>query len=314
MDYRQLAAGVVSGGLSTIICHPIDLIKVRMQMDLTTRDLRQTMSFTNTFRMVKNICKEHGFCSLYVGLSANTVGAMSSWGLYFMFYEYLKGYYGNMASAALAGATVQLITNPVWMAKSRLCAQLPNKVIYSGLVDCLKKVYRQSGLRGIYKGLLPGLAGVSHGAIHFTIYEDMKSRLRPIIQNDIVYLPTSSVLSKIGAVAVTYPFQVVRTRVQVLDNTNLISVCRGFFQKEGFLGMYKGIGPTILRILPSSCITLVTYEYIIKSLMSWPLSIKCFPQCHRQRAHPQPKWSCKSCFCSPASSPHNYHHWPHFRL
>lgn len=256
---------MAAGGLSSLACHPIDLVKVRMQMD-TTGDYRRRTSFMNTFRMMYELRRDHGVRTLYMGLSANAVGAMSSWGLYFMFYEYLKKSDGYMVSAAVAGAATQLITNPIWLAKSRLCAQQPDKKLYNGLVDCLVKVYQSNGIRGVYKGLLPGLAGVSHGAIHFSIYEHLKSWLRPRISNDFIYFSTCSGLSKIGAILATYPFQVVRTRVQVTDTASMMSVLRGFVEREGLFGMYKGIGPTILRVLPSSCITLVTYEFLIKSL------------------------------------------------
>jgi solute carrier family 25 folate transporter 32 len=267
MERRQLYAGMAAGALSTLICHPIDLIKVRIQMD--TRHDYRSRAFMYTLRTIKEMYARDGLRSLYRGLSANLLGSMSSWGLYFLFYEYLKNESGKsvMVSAALAGATTQLITNPIWLAKSRLCALPSDADSYSGLVDCLNKVYKQQGFRGLYRGLLPGLAGVSHGAIQFSIYEEAKTRLRPYFSNDFVLFSLCGGMSKIGAILSTYPFQVVRTRVQVSNHTNVVRLISSFIKmEEGVLGMYKGIGPTILRVLPSSCITLVTYELVVKAL------------------------------------------------
>ncbi len=43
------------------------------------------------------------------------------------------------------------------------------------MVDALVKTYRYEGIRGLYKGFLPGVFGVSHGALQFMAYEEMKN-------------------------------------------------------------------------------------------------------------------------------------------
>lgn len=44
------------------------------------------------------------------------------------------------------------------------------------MVDALVKMYRYEGIRGLYKGFVPGIFGVSHGALQFMAYEEMKNR------------------------------------------------------------------------------------------------------------------------------------------
>ena len=43
------------------------------------------------------------------------------------------------------------------------------------MLDALKKITINEGLPGLYKGFVPGIWGVSHGAIQFMIYEELKS-------------------------------------------------------------------------------------------------------------------------------------------
>lgn len=47
---------------------------------------------------------------------------------------------------------------------------------FRGMVDALVKMYRYEGIRGLYKGFVPGIFGVSHGALQFMAYEEMKNR------------------------------------------------------------------------------------------------------------------------------------------
>ena len=64
------------------------------------------------------------------------------------------------------------------MVKTRLCLKdtntVPEYMRYRGLRDGLPKLYRYEGLRGFYKGYFPGLLGVSHGAMQFMFYEELK--------------------------------------------------------------------------------------------------------------------------------------------
>ena len=111
------------------------------------------------------------------------VGAGSAWGFYFLFYNAFKsGLQGgnrqkqlsaasHLLAASSSGVLTLSITNPIWVVKTRLCLQSPGQANrYSGFIDALVKISRQEGLRGLYSGFVPGLFGVSHGAVQFMAY------------------------------------------------------------------------------------------------------------------------------------------------
>lgn len=83
----------------------------------------------------------------------------------------------HMLAAAESGALTLLLTNPIWVVKTRLCLQCDasNCTEYRGMIHALGQIYKEEGIRGLYRGFVPGMLGVSHGAIQFMTYEEMKN-------------------------------------------------------------------------------------------------------------------------------------------
>ena len=92
----------------------------------------------------------------------------------------------------LLGCLTLLLTNPIWVVKTRLCLKdvdtLPEHMRYRNFRDGIYKLSRYEGLSGMYKvrigavfsttlllqGLFPGIVGVSHGVVQFVTYDEMK--------------------------------------------------------------------------------------------------------------------------------------------
>jgi solute carrier family 25 folate transporter 32 len=74
--------------------------------------------------------------------------------------------------------------------------------------------------------------------------------------------------SKTAAMLATYPYQVVRSRLQVRIDTKfsysgVLDVIRRTARNEGLWAFYRGIVPSTLRVLPGTCITFLTYERVV---------------------------------------------------
>lgn len=140
---------------------------------------------------------------------------------------------------------------------------------YSSTADGFKQIFRSEGLRGFYHGLVPSLFGVSHGALQFMAYEKLKvyrtgaivSEHRDLSTFDLLII---SGLAKIFAGSITYPYQLVRARLQMYDAERLYSGMQDamgqIWKQEGLGGFYKGMGPNLLRVMPSTCVTFLVYE------------------------------------------------------
>jgi primary-amine oxidase len=112
----------------------------------------------------------------------------------------------------------------------------------------LRHVYETRGLKGLWAGFIPSSLGVLHGAVQFSIYENMKKRRGTQVGGqdrlsnwEYIYMSGGS---KLLAGAITYPYQPIRARMQQYNAaqqyTGLVDVLRKTYKNEGFLAFYKG--------------------------------------------------------------------------
>jgi len=284
--YEHLIAGVSGGVASTLILHPLDLIKIRFAVSDGQVSVRP--QYTGLVNAISSIQRSEGMRGLYRGVAPNIWGAGCAWGSYFFFYNVIKSEMQNgdatialgpalhMLAAAEAGIATLVLTNPIWVVKTRLClqyghvpdARLSESKHYRGMVDALVKTYRYEGIRGLYKGFVPGVFGVSHGALQFCAYEEMKNsynnyRKMPIDTklSTVEYL-TFAALSKLLAATATYPYQVVRARLQDQYSAynGVLDVIRQTWRYEGLRGFYKGLSPYMVHVTPNICLVFLIYE------------------------------------------------------
>ncbi|XP_063220382.1 solute carrier family 25 member 32 [Bacillus rossius redtenbacheri] len=291
VKYEHLIAGISGGVASTLILHPLDLIKIRFAVnDGQTAAAPQYLGLRNA---VSTIVREEGARGLYRGVAPNVWGSGCAWGIYFLFYNTIKTWIqgGNaqkplgpslhMLAAAEAGILTLAMTNPIWVVKTRLCLQyneldmtkISDSKRYAGMMDALQKIYTHEGIRGLYKGFVPGIFGVSHGALQFMTYEEMKNRYNqykdlPIDTklSSLDYLAFAA-MSKLIAASATYPYQVIRARLQDQHHNYKGSwdCVKRTWRFEGIRGFYKGLVPYLLHVTPNICLVFLIYEKFTSS-------------------------------------------------
>lgn len=120
-----------------------------------------------------------------------------------------------------AGMVSTCCTSPLWVVKTRFMLQSvkdPTTKPYRHTGDAFVQIYRTEGIRGFYRGLLPSLFGVSHVAVQFPLYETFKAWARAQTEDDELH-PSSILMcssaAKMIASCLTYPHEVLRTRLQM---------------------------------------------------------------------------------------------------
>ncbi|KAJ5902494.1 hypothetical protein N7495_003022 [Penicillium taxi] len=293
-SFVETVAGFTAGIASTLCLHPLDLVKTRLQVDRNS-----SSRLGNSIRIIKEIAKnEGGATAFYRGLAPNLLGNSTSWGLYFLLYSSLKDalcsyreqeawmltssdyFLASGTAAPNLGAFTSIITNPIWVIKTRMLStgsRVPGA--YPSFSAGAKQIYLKEGIPGFYRGLFPALFGVSHGALQFMAYESLKKMRSRSLDNEhghgadtanietrlgnLDFLALSG-LSKLFAGCVTYPYQVIRSRLQSYEAQALYRGAADaifkIWQREGLPGFYKGLGPNLLRVLPSTWMTFLVYE------------------------------------------------------
>ena len=72
-------------------------------------------------------------------------------------------------SGSLAGVSSTVLFFPIDIAKTKLALTDPS--VYSGMFDCMNKIIKSEGMKGLYKGLIPTLYGVvPYAGINLTTY------------------------------------------------------------------------------------------------------------------------------------------------
>jgi solute carrier family 25 folate transporter 32 len=154
-----LIAGFTGGVVSTTLLLPLDVIKVRLQVNespaspVGSDQKHGRKRRLGATRVMQGIVKHEGFRGLWVGWTPAVIGSAVSWGGYFFFYESFKkqlvehknrqtssggssnsatiqsasdvlSSLDNFALACTAGGVMVLMTNPIWLIKIRMQLQM----------------------------------------------------------------------------------------------------------------------------------------------------------------------------------------------
>lgn len=282
------SAGVIS---ATVLC-PLDVLKTRLQVYGLPSNLSPGTAPPGRIILsgLQHILKTEGLPGLYRGLSPTIVALYPTWAVTFSVYNYVRGLLRsqddkngelsiqeNILAASCAGIATAVATNPLWVVKTRLQTQgmRPGVVPYTSVLSALRRIAAEEGLRGLYSGLLPSLAGVTHVAIQFPVYEKAKLYIAKRDNTTVDKLGPGQVAicssgSKIAASLITYPHEVVRSKLQeqgrvphgAIRYIGVTDCIKQVLQKEGIAGFYRGCATNLLRTTPNAVITFTSYEMI----------------------------------------------------
>ncbi|KAF8246495.1 mitochondrial carrier [Wilcoxina mikolae CBS 423.85] len=237
--------------------------------------------YDSTLDAIFKIVAKAGIPGLYSGIAGSLLGVASTNFAYFYWYTFVRNWYlrrvGNPSSlntatelllGAVAGALAQLFTIPVAVVTTRQQTR-PLNAPHVGLLDTAREVIAEDGASGLWRGLKASLVLVVNPAITYGSYQKFKEILYPNKTRLSAFESfLLGALSKAVATCATQPLIVAKVGLQSRPPParkgkpfkSFIEVMRFIVEHEGALGLFKGIGPQIMKGLIVQGMLMMTKE------------------------------------------------------
>ncbi|KAI9811097.1 MAG: carnitine transporter [Pycnora praestabilis] len=276
---RSLAAGGVGGVCAVVVGHPFDLVKVRMQT-------AEKGVYNGAIDVVRKTVAREGLArGLYAGVSAPLVGVTPMFAVSFWGYDMGKGLVKQFSTVApndqftvaqvsaagfFSAIPMTIITAPFERVKVLLQIQGQKelkpgeKPKYSGGLDVVRQLYKEGGIRSVFRGSAMTLARDGPGsAAYFATYEYIKRQMTPKDANgNPGPLSLTAVMTAGGAAGVAmwipvFPIDTIKSRLQSAEGRPTIGgVIRGLYASGGLKAFFPGMGPAMARAVPANAATL----------------------------------------------------------
>lgn len=183
---------------------------------------------------------------------------------------------GHGMAGMMAGWTVSLIAAPIEHIKARLQIQYQaskSQRLYSGPIDCTRKIFRQHGIPGLWHGLSATLLFRTFFFFWWGSY-DVFTRLL----QDRTNLSTPAVNFWAGGCSAqvfwitSYPSDVVKQRIMTdpLGRERKFprwrDAAKAIYRENGLKGYWRGFVPCFLRAFPANAVALVAFEGVMRAL------------------------------------------------
>jgi len=261
-------AGFCSGATEAAVTMPFDTIKTYCQT--------QRVAY-GPVAGAKDIFKLKGFGGFYFGLPAVLVQVAGKGAIRWSAYEQLKVMFQTAGAPRgsidlLAGMGAGLAEAFLWTTPTERLKVLRQQDIktglnrYASITGAIRTIATEHGIKGLYAGIgACGLRQASGVGVRFAVY----GRVKLAISSDPPQMWQSAIAGGItGCISTVLnnPIDVVKTRIEAQDGagtkeyTNWFQCMRSTVKQEGFLALYRGMAPRLVKISFGQAITFTAYE------------------------------------------------------
>ncbi len=275
--FVQGSVGAVIGGCSA---HPLDLIKVRMQ--LQGENIKKNK--VNLVKTGLNIIKYEGILGFFKGIDACIARQIVYSGTRFGMYDILKksinekdndiSITSKILCAALAGSIGSFVANPGDLVLVRMQADgnkpLGEKRGYKNFSNAFMIISRKEGFLNMWtNGLFPNMNRAIITTVgQLAMYDLCKERLKKYGAKECISTHFgASLMAAFIASAMSNPIDVSKTRLMNQNTqkniyTGMWNCITTIIKKEGIVSLYKGFSATFIRQCPYLVVTWITIEQL----------------------------------------------------
>lgn len=180
----NLASGGAAGATGLCFVYPLDFARTRLAADVGKGSSRE---FTGLGNCISVIAKRDGIKGLYQGFGVSIQGIIVYRAAYFGTYDTAKGMLPDpkntpivvswmIAQTVTTGAGI--LSYPFDTVRRRMMMQSgrgQDERMYTGTIDCWRKIYQQEGGRAFFKGAFSNVLRGTGGAFVLVLYDELKS-------------------------------------------------------------------------------------------------------------------------------------------
>jgi len=279
----QLTAGGSAGCIEVMIMHPLDLIKTRFQ--LQNNNMQGQQQYSGVRDCARKMYQQEGLFSFWKGLLPPILveTPKRAW-KFFTFEQFQKIFlFGREKPGALtyslaglgSGVTEAIIVNPFEVVKVKMQSNRSHQSQTPSTWSVAREIIKEDGIgrNGLLgKGITATMGRNGFfNMIYFGFYHTTKTWL-PSSQDPKLEFGRKVILGLTAGTlgcCVNIPFDVAKSRIQGPQPVAGVTKYRGtarviamVYKEEGFLALYKGLVPKIMRLGPGGAIMLLVYENV----------------------------------------------------
>lgn len=258
----SIIAGSLSGVTVRTIIAPIDILKIRLQLQLNPS---QYKSITQT---CISIYKNEGLTAFWKGnLPASLMYIVYGGAQFYTFNslsrafpQYNNNTLFNTTIGTISGCVATIVSYPLDLVRTRLASN--NTHSFTPMTSTIREIWNTSKWSGLFVGspLSVYYVALTTG-ISFGVYSQINQF------NDYVPFEIKNIAGIIAGVVsktIVYPLDLVKRRLQMNYSHSFTQCVKQIVQTNGVLALYRGILPALLKSAPTTGLSFFFYESYVR--------------------------------------------------
>ena len=260
--WKDVGMSGISVGVANVCTAPLDMIKVRMQTSIEKKSIVGTGL---------EIVRREGIHSFWRGIGPSIARGFFFGGARLGLYTPIKqilskdkpSFTEKLLAGSLSGGLAAGVTSPIELLKTRLQSRKDNV----GVIEIIKTIVKNNGIRGLWKGCVPSLLRSSLlTASQCAVYDESKRIITRHVQVDegVKLHVCASLLSGLMTTTITNPLDVIKTRMFVDGSKTIMSCIHEVYHARGLQGFMMGWNASYIRLGPQTMLIFVMAEWLRK--------------------------------------------------
>jgi solute carrier family 25 (mitochondrial carnitine/acylcarnitine transporter), member 20/29 len=270
--------GCLGGIVNVLGTHPLDTIKVRMQME-----------GGGIISCSKNMIAKEGFFSLYKGIKAPLYSIPAIYAFYFGSFELGKSLLGvshhdkptltqSVIAGGFSGLVSTVVLSPIELVKCKLQMEgVGIRTKQPSALSVVKQVYKAEGIRGLYRGgLITTLREIPGNALYFGVYDYCRNKFKdtPFLKDPFWGSLFAGAMAGFVSWGTIYPQDIIKTKIQLdcgkgirkytnhpsFPDGGIMKVSGEIMKKSGYRGFTQGISACVFKGFVAEGLVFCTYE------------------------------------------------------